>query len=263
MKHQYILLKGLNAHDIDIKYSLQSNILTEVSSNRTNISELQTVVQESKKYTVLEEPKKHTIGNLVLLDEAKKEHNYILSMKNLLDEWIPTNTDIHCFWCRHPFDTIPIGCPIQYIPQRLEKKIPCDHKDDVIIRENISLHTFKKINTDLNKSFINQDCYFRVDGIFCSFPCCMAFIQEVEFDPLYQNSESLLRLMHKQCFPNSTQILSPAPSWRLLSSYGGSLDITQFRESFVNTDYINHHQHMIHVPMQKMSGFLYESQIKL
>lgn len=248
MKHHYILLKGVCAQEIDQKYGFHEK--ENIQVQRTHITDLP-------------ESKKKSTGNYVLLDEAKKDHNFILSMKNLLDQWVPSKTDIHCFWCRHPFDTVPIGCPIQYVPQRLEKKIPCDHKEDVIIRENVSKYTFKQIQTNLHNSFINNECYFRVDGIFCSFPCCLAFIQEVDNDTLYHQSESLLRLMHKHCFPDSSVKLSPAPSWRLLSNYGGELDICQFRDSFLNTDFINHHQNITHLPMQKMSGFLYESQIKL
>lgn len=259
VKHQYILLKGIQAKDIDEKYAIVFSPVLQQEGDihmgpRTNITELNTGLNEGKKTDV---------QNYVFLDEARNNHTYIVTMKNLIDEWLPMTTELCCFWCRHQFSYVPIGCPIQYIPHRLEKKIPCDYKDDVVIRENISKSIFKSLNTDLHNSFINKECYFRVDGIFCSFPCCLAFINEHKNDTLYQYSENLLRLMHRHAFPDVSFQLSPAPSWRLLKNYGGEIDINQYREAFINTDFIDHLQHINRLPMQKMTGFLFEQQIKI
>lgn len=253
VKHQYILLKGIHAKDVDEKYAI--NTRTTIDIPRTNISDLTTVLSETTRKTDLQ--------NYVFLDEARNNHTYIVTMKNLIDEWLPATTEMCCFWCRHQFSYVPIGCPIQYIPHRLEKKIPSDYKDDVIIRENISKSMFRSLNTDLHNSFINKECFFRVDGVFCSFPCCLAFIQQNKNDTLYRYSENLLRLMHRHCFPGVSFNLCPAPSWRLLKSYGGEMDIHQFREAFINTDFVDHVQHIYRLPMQKMTGFLFEQQIKI
>jgi hypothetical protein len=69
--------------------------------------------------------------------------------------------------------------------------------------------------------------------------------------------------MHGQSFPEANFELSPAPSWRLLKAYGGELDIQSFRDSFSNTDYVDNHQHIHRLPMQKMTGFVFETQIKI
>lgn len=265
VKHQYIVLKGVNANEVAIRYGITQSQMDPIHSHenvmkiapRTHISDLSTTEHMKDKPEVNRD--------YIFLDEARNHHDFVVTMKNFVDEYLPITTDIHCFWCRHAFSSVPIGCPISYIPQRLEKKIPCDYKDDVIVRENISKSMFKNLNTDFNNSFINKECYYRVDGIFCSFPCVLAFIRDNKHDVLYQNSESLLRLMHRQCFPDShlKHSLSIAPSWRLLQNYGGDLSIQQFRDSFSNTEYINHYQHINRLPMQKLTGFLFEPLIKI
>lgn len=290
MKHKYILLKGIQAREVDLKYGLDMTASWSSSSSSADtttpvnkLGDPSSTIMNGKETTEVVVPPRTRISeltkaflqdgrkqtdNFVFLDEARKDHLHIVSMKNMVNEWLPRTTDLCCFWCRHPFSTTPIGCPIQYVPQRLEKKIQCDHKDDVVIRENISKATFKTIESHIDHSFINQECYFRVDGVFCSFPCCLAFIQDggQKDNGLYAQSRCLLSLMHRQCFPESSSsstIISPAPSWRLLKCYGGDMDIQQFRASFQNTDYVDHCQHMTRLPNQKMTGFLFEAKIKL
>lgn len=257
VKHQYIVLKGIVASEIALKFGINSDAHDHdhiQPVQRTQISDLTTSFPEGKG---------NDFKNYVFLDEARNHHTFVVTMKNLTEECLPTRTDLCCFWCRHTFPYVPIGCPVQYISQRLEKKIPSDYKDDVIVRENISKSMFKSLNTDFHNSFINKDCYYRVDGIFCSFPCCLAFARDNKHDILYCYSENLLKAIHRQCFPDSENLPSPAPSWRLLAEYGGELDITQFRNAFSNTDYINTYQHINRLPMQKMTGFVFESQIKI
>lgn len=53
---------------------------------------------------------------------------------------MPMISDKNCWWCRHEFLTLPIGCPISFKPPTT----------------------------------------FDVDGIFCSFPCVLSYILEMK-----------------------------------------------------------------------------------
>ena len=57
------------------------------------------------------------------LDESKQIHNCIMTMYDLATEdRLPLRTGMSCFWCRAPFETPPIGCPLKYVPAKLSKK---------------------------------------------------------------------------------------------------------------------------------------------
>ena len=221
--------------------------------SRTNISDLSKLELQRASFT--------------FLDEAKKDHQCIVSMYDLVGKEMPSQTDIHCFWCRHSFETVPIGCPLHYLSHRIIKKMASHtSKDPCFIRENISKQVFQKIQGNVDHvPVIEKDAYV-VDGIFCSFPCCLAFIQEQKHrNPTYRNSENLLRQMCQRIFQMSAApvTIHPAPSWRLLQEYGGHMSISNFRKCFENTHYINNNQLVHKMPTQKIVGFLFEKQITL
>ena len=69
----------------------------------------------------------------------KKNHKCIIHLYDLIGKPLPLNTDIYCFWCKHSFNSIPIGCPLSY-----------DNTNDIYI----------------------------TDGLFCSFNCTLAYIND-------------------------------------------------------------------------------------
>ena len=77
-----------------------------------------------------------------------------------------------------------------------------------------------------------------MDGIFCSFNCVLAFINDNKHDSLYRESITLLNYFYKTIFGTLPKIFLPAPHWRLLKEYGGHLDIAEFRKSFNHVEYI-------------------------
>lgn len=109
--------------------------------------------------------------------------------------------DIDCWWCRHSFDTAPIGVPIKRYDQ-----------------QHIVGYT--------------PECY-ETDGIFCSFPCAMAYIEEhlKLRDPLYKDSSSLLNEIYYRVYNKQEKIIA-APSWKKLKICGGDASITQFKNTF-------------------------------
>lgn len=267
VKKKLFLLKGIFHQHVDLKYKFiqahknEADIVIQEEdmskTKRTNISE----------FTKLESTKAY----FTFLDEAKKDHQCVISMYDLVGKRMPATTEINCFWCRHAFLGTPVGCPIYYISHRILKKMMTmsnnNNKDSCNLRENISKQVFQKIKGNLDHHPIVDQDFYVVDGIFCSFPCCLAFINENKpKNPIYRDSECLLRQMCQSistCTTTNTFQLQPAPSWRLLTSFGGHLSIHNFRKGFDNTNYIDHNQLMHKIPNQKLIGFLFEKQITL
>lgn len=208
MKFTFILY-NVSLGDIDKKYNfnIKSNIDTTCfnNTNKTDISELNTI-DNSKKY-------------YIYFDEAKKEKRAIVSLYNHIGKKLPTCTKIHCHWCRHSFENHPIGCPIKY----------------------------------------NNNKYIT-DGIFCSFNCCMAYINDNYKNELYEQSTVLLHQIYFKLFNNETNI-KPASSWKLLTDYGGTLSIEEFRQSFNSINYIDITNYITKIPEQHSIGWLYEENV--
>ena len=134
---------------------------------------------------------------------------------------LPPITDKHCWWCRHRFDNSPIGLPINYYCN--SNSLYGDKIKNYFEKKNIMIET---------------DDFFEVEGIFCSFPCCKAYILDQPFNDNYKNSISLLYLLYYklyEMYPDNNFYV--APSWKLLENYGGHLSIDEFRESIGNKDF--------------------------
>lgn len=98
---------------------------------------------------------------------------------------------INCFWCCHRFTTQPIFMPLSYDTKK-EK--------------------------------------FKVKGCFCSFNCCMAYMDD---SVKYKGKRYLLSHMYRVFTKDMRPLdISPAPPRELLHIFGGCLSIEQFRESF-------------------------------
>ena len=61
-------------------------------------------------------------------------------------EQFPSQTDILCFWCKHSFTTRPLGCPIKFINNRIEKAYVSQiTKDKYFMKENVTLQKLSDI----------------------------------------------------------------------------------------------------------------------
>ncbi len=184
-----------------------------------------------------------------------------------------------CFWDKHPFDTHPIGCPIRYVSPVLQKTVYSEiTKERYDIRQSVprmNSLTDEKNNCitgqrPANEVCINENGYYEVDGSFCSGNCVLAFIQSQRNNPLYSHSKSLLYKMyleHNQRLEppvRSNQRLeppvriTPAADWRLLSAFGGYMDINTFRDSFNNFTYHEKMYNITKVPKMNYIGKVYE-----
>ena len=105
-------------------------------------------------------------------------------------EW-PSSTSVACYWCVHPFSSVPIGIPISY--------------DD-----------------DLEK--------FKVYGCFCSCECAAAYnLNCKESADEIMSRHCLINMLSKQM--GFSRPVRPAPSRLTLNIFGGPMNIDEFRRA--------------------------------
>jgi hypothetical protein len=132
----------------------------------------------------------------------------------------------HCWFCRYPipYEWHPIGIPLKH-----------------------------KVDGDKVDSF---DC----EGIFCSFNCCCAYLNE-HHEYRFKDSSILLLMMYRKLFQHYKTITSiiPSPSWKLLKEYGGHLSIEDYRKSLQHIDYKSMQQMMYNLKMNAGSELFVEA----
>ncbi len=236
-KAKTFILHNIDVASIDQQYGfeLYSNISAdpEIPVQSTHIDAL-TTKKKPVFLSFLEESKKY---NITMIDS--------ITTRNIQSG--------HCFWCRHTFDTVPIGCPLKYVPSKILKNCRSEiTKERYTLCQHItSSNRAQCTDTDL---IVQYKEYYETDGIFCSFNCCMAFIQDHFYDSRYKNSKNLLSKMYTDIFGSLNQIIVPAPSWRLLKDYGGYMDIDDFRKSFGNNIYIDKGCFVKNIPTDKKTS---------
>ena len=160
---------------------------------------------------------------IYFIDPHKNVTKYLINMVDVHDYGsLPIYTSKPCWWCRHSFNTCPIGLPIEYYPHE-----PSSHKK--IARE--AALTKANLSLDMNDFFIT-------DGLFCSFPCCKAFNKDCRDEIKYQESLTLLLLLYSKLTNRTVLTIPEAPHWKLLKAYGGHLTIEEFRQTFGKLEYI-------------------------
>jgi hypothetical protein len=262
-------LKNINIVKVHIKYDI------ELSQNATDNKDN---VETTTKLTELSNEKGVYPNTISFLDESKKLHTCNISMIDFHSKKDVNLLRYHCFWCRHPFETSPIGCPIKYVSNKIVKEYYSNiSKDIYTIKESITTNRKNMLNSDNNihtdekpekedkipDKYIEtgNNLYYETDGVFCSFNCCKAYIIENKHNTLYNKSSLLLNHLFNAIMETKTSIISPAPHWRLLQHYGGHLNIVQFRESFNKIDY-DCHGTTINLPVFSPISTLYEERIK-
>lgn len=262
-KKHYFVLRNIEPVEIDAQYSFYvGNTLPAPDMPDTDVK----TAPSRTKITELA-PKQKDTNTFSYLDESKKEHQCVLTMISQdTQSCLPEKTDIPCFWCHHPFTTKPLGCPIQYVPHRVVKDYYSEiTKDNYTLRESITCSQKLQNHNHFVKHHMNlfDRDYYVVDGMFCSFNCCLAFIQHHHNEPIYRYSENLLSHIYVQTFGENAQPITAAPSWRILKEYGGPLSIAEYRKNFYKVEYKDIYNVMYPSTKFKMIGFLYEKQVKI
>jgi len=119
-----------------------------------------------------------------------KKNNNIKQIK-INDGTLPKNTHIWCWWCCHPFKTIPVSIPISY-----------DNVKDS----------------------------FELIGIFCNFSCCKSYILSSDFNNK-SIAISNIKILSKRMGLNYKDKIIPAPPRQTLNVFGGYLTIDEFRKT--------------------------------
>ncbi len=164
-----------------------------------------------------------------------------------------------CFWCRHDFTNIPIGCPIRYVPTAIVKTCQSEITKEIYhLKQSIPNNAIEKLDISDAMRIVNGD-YYETDGSFCSFNCCMAYISDNSTNPLYSQSKMLLMKLYITIFnPSELTKINLAPSWRLLQAYGGFMSIDEFRSASNDFIYIDHDYQVINIPKLLSAGYIFE-----
>ena len=244
-------LHGINITKVNQKYGI-------VTGHSTNSNE-----KEPEKTTKLTELNKvkGTPEVISFLDESKRMHICQVSMIDFSSRMEVNLLRYNCYWCRHPFNTRPIGCPIKYIASQAVKTYHSHiSKDWYTIKQDVT----KKSRQNLNDKHIQVKVgeYYETDGVFCSFNCCQSYINANTHDRLYDHSSLLLMKMYNSMMGNTKIVkISPAPHWRTLKPYGGHMNIVKFRDGFNKVDY-EYHGKTKPLPKFAPLATLYEEKIK-
>ena len=210
-------------------------------------------------------PSRGTPEVISFLDESKRLHVCQVSMIDFQSRMEVNLLRYHCYWCRHPFDTRPIGCPIKYVSSQAEKKYHSHiSRDTYTIKENITADRRQSLSKSLSENpqfSLKIGEYYQTDGVFCSFNCCQSWIDDNKHNKLYYSSSMLLIKMYNAIMGTKMIIISPAPHWRILEQYGGYLNIIKFREGFNKIDY-ECHGYTKSVPSFAPIGTYFEEKIK-
>lgn len=197
---------------------------------------------------ITEEPEPNTV---MFQDEFRKVHRCCVSSINF------SNTrKYNCFWDRHAFSTTPFGCPIAFKPMTITRTYNSEISKEKF-RVNESVSSCQDIPGDLDFTTNETHSYYETDGIFCSLNCALSFAIENRHNPLYNKSIPLIHRIYTDFFQES---ITPAPSWRVLVEYGGTIDIDKFRENFSHVEY---DFKGLNRPCFKPIGYLFEERIKL
>tara|TARA_B110000211_G_C14031905_1_gene532535 strand:- start:517 stop:1245 length:729 start_codon:yes stop_codon:yes gene_type:complete len=175
--------------------------------------------------------------NLNLMDETKKIKNCNVSFIDFKTQKETKYLTYNCFWCRNKFNNIGIGCPLKYIPASTTIRYKsCISKNTYTINESLTDTKIKNIKFTEDTGYSKH--IYETDGIFCSFNCCLAHIKDNKHDYKYNKSEYLLYKMYNEFSIDTKSEITPAPDWKLLKEYGGTLSIEKYRDNFNNIEYV-------------------------
>ncbi|CAL8461221.1 g752 [Coccomyxa elongata] len=123
------------------------------------------------------------------------------------DSLFPSSTGIWCWWCSHPFDSIPVGLPIA--------------------------HEHGSKSGDVSEA----EEGFVMYGIFCSHNCaCSYLFASPEYRDRLWTIYSSLNMLYRASHPNEARKVLPAPPRQALQVFGGHMTIADFRKGSQTND---------------------------
>ena len=245
-----ITLAVSNADELDLKYDLHPPLPTPCSQFEHTAFENPSPIAIVNKTTSIADLTPAGPVTMSFLGATKHVHKCNISQIDFnTNKVIDECRSYNCYWCRHPIETRPIGCPLSHQPGKSKK-------------EYVSVINQTKYRIEENTHSIPEDAAYTTDGVFCSFNCCVSYIHDKKGDDRYEHSHMLLLKMHRDMSGFGVSVIPPAPDWRSLSLYGGWLDIEGFRKSFDNTEF-EERGLMLDIPVNMMSvSNIYERRLK-
>lgn len=110
-------------------------------------------------------------------------------------------------------------------------------KPSIIVCNNNSKCWWCKYSFDTPALEMPETYYngiFSCNGYFCSWDCMMAYNIEMN-DMNVQYRTSLIYMMYQKTY-NTYKIIRPAPSWKILTDFGGPVNIDDFRKNLIMND---------------------------
>lgn len=207
-------------------------------------------------------PNMHTsLSDIIKIEDRTmcfyNTNNTVITMVDLVTRKnLGTSYNGNCIWCKHPFSSAPLGCPIDVLTSKItETWTTTDNTytpEKILYISDSCINDYNKYKEDMlsinNKGKLSTSLiatkkkgYITIK-IFCSFNCVQSHINhELKHNNfMYINSSYLLTHMYKDYtgdFPDEP--INPAPHWELLDVYLGTLSIVDFRKSFLTAKYIN------------------------
>jgi hypothetical protein len=93
-------------------------------------------------------------------------------------------------------------------------------------------HNYDTPDVEMPENYING--IFNCTGKFCSWECMMAYNIDIN-DENVSKRISLIHMMHKKTYGHCRDI-KPAPSWKILTDFGGCISIDEFRLNLTSND---------------------------
>ena len=251
-KKNLFTLKDVNTDQVDLRFGIP--LLTDLIEiplpiNITKINELHN-------------EKTRTVS---FLDGDRKVKRCKVSMIDFSSKKTPSTLPYNCFWDKHPLpkECTPIGCPIRYVSCSVTKTyVSAISKDTYTIKEKVTKKKALQIaSVENDKMIVAFQPYYETDGVFCSFDCLMAYIEEFKHLPIYSDSQMLAVKMYNDLFETTAVDINVAGHWRTLSEYGGWLSVEKFRDSFEKAIYKSHGT-VTNLPVYQPVGVAYEKMIK-
>jgi len=137
-----------------------------------------------------------------------------------------------------------LNLKIKKLNHKLEMLRPCKKKILNIYKTNYNNNTkcwwckysFDSQPVGLPDNYFNNK--FNLIGCFCSFNCAKSYNIDLN-DNKYLKRNNLLNYLYYKSYNEEKEII-PAPNWKILKDFGGTITIEQFRDDFLinSTEFI-------------------------
>ncbi len=246
-KPKFVILDEENQYAEQI-----SQINNEVLDTNKDLNNSTSLIEVENKFEKLKLSAIQRNPDFILKHGEKKINVYSGLVDYKTRQKLPEQTNILCFWCKHPFNTHPIGIPVKYHPSYVVSSLLSERTGEpVVYKEYITMKERKRLAEEgldsLKETLVVQE-YFETDGNFCSFNCAIAFFRNTN-KFLYRESYSLIKRLYYLMTGEHIHYIKEAKPWQLLRPFGGPLSIEEFRDQTIQFKTTGQFKHPLQVPI--------------